>query len=147
MNAYLGYLAGVMAMICFSSLAIFVKKVTTYGLEGVPLIFINAVMLSSLSLIAVLILPQTDLQIIKKIDPKAWVWVGVYSVVNFIALASFIWCVQRINPTEYQIMFLASPIVVALLAYLLFNEPFQLKHLVGGIVVAIGVLISIKGNF
>ena len=147
MTPYLGYLAGFMAMVCFSSLAILIKKVTLYGLDGTPLLFINALMLSILSLAALIIMPSTDFSVFRKIDPSAWIWISLYSIINFAALTFFIWCVQRISPTEYQIMFLASPLIAALLAYLMFNEALQLKHLVGGIVVAIGVLITIKGNF
>lgn len=142
---YMGYVVGFMAMVCFSSLPVIIKKVTGYGLDGPHLIMVNALSLSLLAFITILIVHHGDLQVIRKMGSYTWLWVGIYTVVNFAALSCFIWSVKHISPTEYQIMFLASPLVVALLGFILLHEPLELKHLIGGIFVAFGIYITIKG--
>jgi drug/metabolite transporter (DMT)-like permease len=145
--SYVGYVAGFAAMVCFSSLPVVIKKVTGYGLDGPHLILVNALTLAALAILIITAFYQADFQAIRKMTTATWLWVGIYSVINFAALTCFIWSVKLISPTEYQIMFLASPLVVALLGFMLLSEPLQLKHLVGGIVVAAGILITIKDNF
>ena len=144
MTSYIGYIAGFLAMACFSTLPIVIKRVTSLGLNGSHLILVNALMLALLSMVTIAVMHQNSYQIFKKIPISTYGWVALYTLFNFTALTLFIWSMQRISTTEYQIMFLASPLIVALLAFFLLNEPLQLKHLIGGIFVAIGIVITVR---
>ncbi len=143
MSTNLGYVVALMAMTCYAVLTPISKKLTQDGLTGYYIILINSIMLGILSLIAI-IATGNNFDSIKKMSFSTWMFASALGVINFIGFALYIWAVARIPATEYQIMFLASPLIVAVVSYFLLTEPMQLKHLIGGIVVAIGVYITVK---
>jgi drug/metabolite transporter (DMT)-like permease len=144
MSQYTGYLIGFGAMMCYASLAPIAKKITQDGLTAYSLIFINSVLLTAFSLAAILIAKDTNLLTLKNIDITSWVRITLWSLVNFIGFALYIWAIAKIPVTDYQIMYLATPLIGGVLAYFLVNEALEFKHLIGGAFVAVGIYITIK---
>ena len=138
-----GYVVALIAMIFYAVLTPISKKLTIDGLTGFYIILINSVMLGTLSVAAIL-LTGNNFDALKKMSLNTWFFASALGIINFIGFALYIWAVARIPATEYQIMYLASPLVVAIVAYFLLSEPLQLKHLIGGVIVALGIYISIR---
>ncbi len=71
-------------------------------------------------------------------------WIGSFIIINLFAFLFYTHALQRIPSTEYQIMYLFSPIIVAILAFLILTESLHLKYFIGGSIVALGVYITIR---
>lgn len=144
MAQYAGYLIGFAAMMCYASLAPFAKRITQDGLTAYSLIFVNSLVLATLSLIAIIIVKDQNLLALKNIDFIGWLRILMWSTINFIGFALYIWAIAKIPVADYQIMYLATPLIGGILAYFLVNEALEFKHLIGGAFVAIGIYITIK---
>ena len=143
MASYIGYIIAFFAMCSYASLAPIAKKLTNEGLTGFYLILINSAFLGIFAIIALLFSNQ-NFEVFKKIPLSTWSWIALWALINFVGFALYIWAVARIPVVNYQIMYLASPLIGALIAFVLLSEPLQVKHLIGGLFVAIGIFITIK---
>jgi len=143
MAAYYGYIIGFLAMCCYASLAPIAKKLTNDGLTSFYLIFLNSAFLFVFSTIA-LLYNNGNFEVLKKISLPTWGYITLWAFINFIGFALYIWAIGKIPVASYQIMYLATPIVGAILAYFLLSETIQTKQIVGGLIVAFGVYIAIR---
>jgi drug/metabolite transporter (DMT)-like permease len=143
MASYIAYIIAFLAMTSYASLGAMAKKISAEGISGYQLIFLNSILLGVFGLIAIL-LTDRDFAVYKNLQASTWGWIILWAGMNFLGFVLYLYAIQRIPVTEYQIMYLASPIIAAILAFVILSEPFQLKHLIGGIIVAVGVYIAIR---
>ena len=143
MSAYYGYIIAFLAMCSYASLPPIAKKIASSGFEGFSLIFVNSIFLLFFSFIAILCSGQ-NFDVLKKISLSTWGWVALWAFINFVGFAFYIWAINKIPVVNYQIMYLASPLIAALIAFFLLNEGLELKQLLGGLLVAAGIFITIR---
>ncbi|PCI01026.1 MAG: hypothetical protein COB76_02235 [Alphaproteobacteria bacterium] len=138
-----GYFLAFIAMTCYAVLTPITKKLTLSGLDGAYVILANSLLLGTISTVYIMA-TGNDWTPFTKGSKDMFIWACAMGVINFVGFLLYIIAIAKIPTTEYQIMFLASPFIVALFAYFFLNEILELKHLIGGIIVAIGVYITIK---
>jgi len=142
MSTYFPYLIAFLAMSGYATLGTLTKKAGQFGLDGAALIFVNSISLALFCLITFLFLPKQE--VFRTLPLEGWAWAIGAAFVNFVAFALYVWAINNVPVVEYQIMYLASPIIAATLAFLLLSEPIALKHIIGGSIVALGVYIAVR---
>lgn len=139
----IGYIIAFFAMCCYALLVPMAKTLTLSGLASAHLILINSVILTILALIY-LSFSSYEFEPIQKMSVTTIGLVVLWSTTNFLGFILYLYAINKIPATEYQIMYLASPIIVAIVSYLFLSESLHFKHLIGGVLVALGVYIAIK---
>jgi|GEM_PF-1606927 len=143
MSAFFPYVIAFFAVCSYASLAPLAKKIIGEGITGFQLIVLNSVFLGVLGLIAILFTDR-DFSAFKNMTPDLWLWSLLWACLNFLGFALYLYAIDRMPVVNYQIMFLTMPIIGSTLAYFLLSETINLKQIIGGIIVAVGVYIAIK---
>jgi drug/metabolite transporter (DMT)-like permease len=138
-----GYLIAFAAMTCYALLPPMAKALTTSGFSGPHLILINSVVLTVLSVIY-LAFSHYDFNVLYQVKTSTWMLALFWGSVNFLGFILYLIAISKIPATDYQIMYLASPLIVALVSYFFLNETLHFKHLIGGGLVVLGVYIVVK---
>lgn len=135
------YLLAFLAMCCYASLAPLSKKLT---LDIPPFAFIATTMifLCAYGVIASFFVDKGFSY--SKIEPATWGKLAIFSLVNFVGFFVYLYAIRHIAVAQYQIIYLASPVVGGLIAYLILSEGFKMQYLYSLPFIGIGLYIALK---
>ena len=135
------YLVGIFSVFCYAGLSALSKKV----LSGIPLFAYISVTMILLGLFsgAASVFYEKDFSLAKLTVP---VWGGMLlaSTINFIAIAAYLYAIERMPITHYQLMYILSPVIGGIVAYFLLNEPFKPQALVGLLLMGAGLFVAVR---
>lgn len=139
----LPYLTAFIAMISYSSLVVIAKKM----LPNIPPFAFIMLTMFFLFLFAALAsgLYEKSFGSISTFTKHDWIGVIGFAIVNLIAFSTYLWAINYIPVTQYQLIYLVSPLVVAFLAFLFLGEEFHMRYLLSLILISAGIYIAIKG--
>jgi len=135
------YFIGIFSVFCYAGLSALSKKV----LSGIPVfayISITMIILALFSGVAS-VFYEKDFSLVKLTMPT-WGGMALASMINFIGFAAYLYAIERMPITHYQLMYILSPVIGGIVAYLLLNEPFKPQALVGLALMAAGLFVAIR---
>ncbi len=137
------YLVGLVAVTCYAALTPLAKKlqldIPPFAFMGITMGFLCAISLCISFGI------EKDFSFLK-LNIKTWAGLLGFSIVNLIGFAAYLTAIEKFPATQYQLLYLASPIVAGVLAYILLREPFRLQYLYGLVFIAAGLFIALRGG-
>lgn len=141
MQVFIPYIYAFIAMFAYASLGVLAKKV---GDAVTPFMFIaiSTFFVAAFSIVIAFFHPKE--MSLTEISMPSWTILFIFSVVNLVAYAFFLWAIKGITVAEYQLIYLLSPVVGGLLAYAIVQEPFKLQYLVGLAFMGVGLYIALK---
>ncbi len=137
---FMPYLIGFAAMSCYAALPAISKKILQ-DLPPITLIFTCVVFLSLYSGIWMLFYDKgASLSAMKG---PTWGGVVILAAVNMGGYFLYMTTIKMIPVTQYQMIYIFSPIIAAFFALLLLGEPFKMRYLAGLAVMGLGLFIAL----
>jgi len=140
MNIFI-FLVSLLAVSCYATLPVIAKKINV-DIPSFAFIAITMALLSGLSLLASLFYERTFK--FWEISASGWLWLGLFSFINFCGFALFLWAISKIPIAEYQLIFLLTPIISGCLAFLILGEAFHIRYLIALAFISAGLFIALK---
>ena len=134
------YILAFTAVFCYACLTIITKKMSA-DIPPFAFISITMVVLLTLSIISTFIFHKNFS--LSSLPVSTWKWLIGYGVLNFSEFALFFIAISKIPAKHYQLIFVMSPLFVALLSYIIFSEATSARFIVGFIFVAAGLSIAL----
>jgi len=140
MTALMPYLIGFAAMSCYAILTPLAKKTQ---LDFPPFSFVAIAMgVLALSSAVFAYFFEKDFSYLS-IKASAWGNILLFALVNLAGFVMYLMALKKISVTEYQLMYLVSPLIVAFFGYLLLGEAFKARYLVALLFMGIGLFIAL----
>ncbi len=142
MATILPYILAFIAVTCYASLTPLAKKLVTGEIPPLALIATSMIFLSVYAIIASLFF-EKDFSF-SKIETTTWLGIAAFSFINFVGFALYLMAIKDIPVTQYQIIFLISPIITGFIAYLILSEEFKMQYIYSLPFIGIGLYIALK---
>lgn len=137
------YLVGLAAVSFYALLSPLGKKLMQ--IDGLPSFALIAITMGTLSLMALIASLCFEKNFhFKSLTGTQLSWIGLFSVINFIAFSLYLFVLRHIPVFEYQLLAMATPILAGILAYVLLKEPLYARYFIGLPIMAAGFLIAVK---
>lgn len=137
------HLLAFLAVAFYATLPSIVKRVMGGGVDNYLFMGASMALLSLFSFSVALVKGNGGVSFDSLWQNNNWFWLILFTVLNFIAFALMVMAVQKVMVFDYQLMVIVQPLIGALIAYVLFKEQLELKHLVGFALVATGLCIAL----
>ena len=143
MSTLAPYFISFFAVVCYAALTPLAKKLQ---LDIPPFAFIG-IASAILCALAVLISLCFEKNFsVLKLSPGTWMSFTIFALVNLAGYAFYLTAISKVPATQYQLIYLVSPIVTAFLAYVLLHEAFKLQYLYGLIFIGAGLFTALRGG-
>ena len=136
-----GVLAGFLAVFSYAVLKIMDRKGMVDGIPPFLFIAVSMTVLAGLAAIGHVLTVKGP---IFALTTQQWGMLVVYGFLNLIGFTLVLVALKSMPVTEYQIIGITTPICVAFLAAIFLKEPILIKHMVGAVIVGLGIFIAIR---
>lgn len=135
------HLAAFLAVTCLAVLPVLAKKLQ---LDVPPFAFI-AITMAGLCVFASIASFCVEKEFsVLAMNTKIWMGLILFSAVNFVGFAIYLFAIRKIPVAHYQLIGLATPIVGAVFAFWLLGEKFKPQYLIGLVFIAAGLFIALS---
>ena len=136
----LPYLSGLMGVSCLALLTPLAKR---FQLDFPPFAFV-AITSSMMALGGFVLSFCTERGFsAAKLPGSAWMNILLFSVINFIGLVFYLRAVGRLPANTYQLLYLLSPVIVAVASYFILSERIDMRQVLGFLIVALGLGVAL----
>jgi drug/metabolite transporter (DMT)-like permease len=141
MISFLAYGVAALAVSCSSLLSPIAKKIGP-GLPPFTFIAASSGILMIVSGVAAWFVERE--KVVATAGEIRWHWLLAFSLVNVVSYALFLWVINRVPVTHYQMFVFLSPIVGGIAAVFLLGEPFHVRYIPALGFMLVGLLIAVK---
>jgi drug/metabolite transporter (DMT)-like permease len=134
------YLVALGAVSCYAILTPLAKK---FQVDLPPFAFITAssAILAVTSFVCSFFIEKDFL--VTKTTSATWINILLFSAINLIGYFAYLKALEKIPAANYQLMYLLSPIIVAISAYFILGERVEIRQIIGLIIMSAGLCIAI----
>ncbi len=134
------YFFALIAVACYAILTPLAKK---FQLDLPPFAFIAASsgILAVSSFICSFFI-EKDFSITKTAG-SAWLNILIFSMINLLGYFLYLKALEKIPSANYQLLYLLSPVIVAISAYFILGERVELRQIIGLVIMSVGLCVAI----
>ena len=134
------YVLGIGA-VCFYSLLTPLSKKFQVDVPPFAFVAISSLFLGTVSLLCSVTLEREFSW--KAMTGSSWKNMAIFSMINFIGYIAYLKAVKGIPAANYQLLYILSPVFVAVFAYFLLHEKIELRQIIGFVLMGGGLCVAI----